>query len=206
MRIRFYGLMLAILALTMSAGLASAQQPATGVITGRITDKETQTPIAGATVEAVTATGRAASSAITNENGEYRLANLAGGSYSVVVTMLGYQTHRIESVRVISGETSLTGAALTSEAFQLNPIIVSASKHTEKALEAPAAVSVVSEREIAERPTTTPVDHLRNTPGVDIMQTGVQSSNVVVRGFNNIFSGALHALTDYRIAGIPSLR
>jgi iron complex outermembrane receptor protein len=206
MRIRFFGALLAVLALTMMAGMASAQQPATGAITGRITDKETQTPIAGATVEAITATGRAAASAVTSENGEYRLANLASGTYSVVVTMLGYQTHRIQSVRVIAGETSLTGAALTSEAFQLNPIIVSASKHTEKALEAPAAVSVVSEREIAERPTTTPVDHLRNTPGVDIMQTGVQSSNVVVRGFNNIFSGALHALTDYRIAGIPSLR
>jgi iron complex outermembrane receptor protein len=29
---------------------------------------------------------------------------------------------------------------------------------------------------------------------------------VVVRGFNNIFSGALHMLTDHRLAGVPSLR
>ncbi len=29
---------------------------------------------------------------------------------------------------------------------------------------------------------------------------------MVVRGFNNIFSGALHMLTDHRLAGVPSLR
>jgi len=43
-------------------------------------------------------------------------------------------------------------------------------------------------------------------PGIDIATQGVQSSTVVARGFNNIFSGSLHALTDNRIAGIPSLR
>jgi iron complex outermembrane receptor protein len=42
--------------------------------------------------------------------------------------------------------------------------------------------------------------------GVDVITSGVQSTNVVVRGFNNIFSGALHTLTDYRVAGVPSLR
>ena len=45
-----------------------------------------------------------------------------------------------------------------------------------------------------------------STPGVDIITQGVQSTNVVVRGFNNIFSGALYTLTDNRMAGVPSLR
>jgi outer membrane receptor for ferrienterochelin and colicins len=205
MRIRFHGCLLAILTLVCSVSTASAQQSAAGTISGRITDKETQAPISGATVDAVTTTGRAVASAVTDADGEFRVTAPAG-TYSIVVTMLGYQTQRIENVRVISGESSLVSAGLTSEAFQLNPIVVSASKHAEKAIEAPAAVAVVSEREIAERPTVTPVDHLRSVPGVDVMQTGVQSSNVVVRGFNNIFSGALHALSDYRIAGVPSLR
>jgi outer membrane receptor for ferrienterochelin and colicins len=50
------------------------------------------------------------------------------------------------------------------------------------------------------------VDHLRSLAQVDVIQQGVQSTNVVVRGFNNIFSGALHTLTDHRVAGVPSLR
>ncbi len=60
--------------------------------------------------------------------------------------------------------------------------------------------------EIQERPVQTPVEHLRAAPGVDIISEGIQATNVVVRGFNNIFSGALHALTDHRLAGVPSLR
>ena len=94
----------------------------------------------------------------------------------------------------------------TTRSVQLDPIVVSASKKPEKALNAPARVEVVGERAVDERPAVSVAEHLRNTPGVDIATTGVQSSNVVARGFNNIFSGSLHALTDNRIAGVPSLR
>lgn len=205
MRIRFYGCLLAVLTLVLSAVPASAQQSATGTITGRITDKGTQSPIAGAVVQAMSA-GRAASSAITDADGQYRMANVPAGTYSVVVNMVGYEVANIGNVRVLAGENSIAGVALTTAAFVLNPVVVSASKHSEKALDAPAAVSVVPEREIAERPATSVVEHLRSTPGVDVVTTGVQSTNVVARGFNNIFSGALHTLTDYRAAGVPSLR
>jgi iron complex outermembrane receptor protein len=84
--------------------------------------------------------------------------------------------------------------------------VLSASKQQEKATEAPAHVEVISATQINNRPAATPVEHLRGTPGVDIITQGVQSSNVVVRGFNNIFSGALYTLTDNRMAGVPSLR
>jgi iron complex outermembrane receptor protein len=39
-----------------------------------------------------------------------------------------------------------------------------------------------------------------------VVTQGLQSTNVVARGFNNIFSGALLTLTDHRIASVPSLR
>ncbi|MGQ0815819.1 MAG: TonB-dependent receptor domain-containing protein [Gemmatimonadota bacterium] len=197
-----------LLLLPLSTAIAQekASQPvARGAVTGRITDKETSSPLAGATIEAVSSGGRAIAQAVTDADGQFRLT-VPIGTHAVVISMLGYQTQRVEGIRVMADASSMLGAALTTEAFLLNPVVVSASKHTEKALEAPAAVAVVSEREIAERPTITPADHLRSVPGVDVMTTGVQSSNVVVRGFNNIFSGALHTLTDYRIAGIPSLR
>src|SRR5690606_4756457 len=64
----------------------------------------------------------------------------------------------------------------------------------------------VDSRAVAERLVTTPVDHRRSTPGVDIVTQGVQSTNVVLRGFNNGLSGSLHALTDNRLGGSPSLR
>jgi outer membrane receptor for ferrienterochelin and colicins len=197
------GLLAVVMVVACAAGL-SAQQ--TGTITGRLTDAETQTGISGATVQVVTAGNRSVGSAVTDAQGQFRIGNVPTGSYSLLFTMVGYDTHRVESVRVVAGETTIAGATLQTMAFQLNPLIVSASKRPEKVIEAPAAVSVVSEREIDERPTATPVEHLRSSPGVDIIQTGVQSTNVVARGFNNIFSGALHTLTDYRAANVPSLR
>src|SRR5215216_784683 len=94
MRIRFYGCLLAALTLIANVGTSSAQQPATGTITGRITDKETQAGVAGATVEALTGTGRAAASAVTDADGQYRLT-VPPGSYAIVVTMVGYETQRL---------------------------------------------------------------------------------------------------------------
>jgi outer membrane receptor protein involved in Fe transport len=41
---------------------------------------------------------------------------------------------------------------------------------------------------------------------VDVVNTGLGSSQVVVRGFNNVFSGSLLSLVDNRIARVPSLR
>src|SRR5690606_30343106 len=143
---------------------------------------------------------------LSGADGQFRLTNLAPGTYTIVVTLVGYEEFRVQGVRVVAGEASMVGAQLVSSAFSLNPIVVSASKRQEKVLDAPASVSVVDSRAVAERPVTTPVDHLRSTPGVDIVTQGVQSTNIVLRGFNNIFSGSLHALTDNRIAGIPSLR
>jgi outer membrane receptor for ferrienterochelin and colicins len=204
MMMRFRTGLLAVLGLVLSVGLLSAQQT-TGVVSGRLTDAETQTGISGATVQVVTAGNRSLGSAVTDAQGQFRIANVPAGTYSLQFNMVGYATGRTEDVRVVAGETTIAGASLQTMAFQLNPLVVSASKKPEKAVDAPARVEVVQEREIEERPVTTPVEHLRSTPGVDVITTGIQSTNVVARGFNNIFSGALHTLTDYRAARIPSL-
>ncbi len=200
---RFRTGLLAMLALVVWTTALSAQQA--GTITGRLTDAETQTGISGATVQVVTAGNRSVGSAVTDAEGQFRIANVPAGNYSLLFTMIGYESDIVENVRVVAGETTIAGAMLQTMAFQLNPLVVTASKKPEKAVEAPARVEVVQQREIEERPTTTPVDHLRSTPGIDVITAGVQSTNVVARGFNNIFSGALHTLTDYRAARIPSL-
>lgn len=204
MMMRFRTGLMAMLAVVLCSGVLSAQQT-TGTISGRLTDAETQTGISGATVQVVTAGNRSVGSAVTDAQGQFRIANVPAGTYALLFNMIGYETDRVESVRVVAGETTIAGASLQTMAFQLNPLVVSASKKPEKAVEAPARVEVVQEREIEERPTTTPVEHLRSTPGVDVITTGIQSTNVVARGFNNIFSGSLHTLTDYRAARIPSL-
>ena len=46
----------------------------------------------------------------------------------------------------------------------------------------------------------------KGVPGIDINAGGIAQANIVARGFNNAFSGALLTLQDYRFAAVPSLR
>lgn len=189
-------------ALVLAAAPLRAQEG--GTVAGNVRDVTSGTARAGVRVEARNASGQVVASAVTDAAGSYRLS-LPAGSYTLVISGPGFEPRSVRTTVTAGGTVNMrTEVALTS--VQLDPVVVSASRAPEKALDAPARVEVVGEREIEARPVTTPVDHLRAVPGVDVAQTGIQSSNVVTRGFNNIFSGALHALTDNRIAGVPSLR
>jgi len=177
-----------------------------GTLTGRVVDGQSGAPVVTALVTATNESGRDAGSAMTNLDGRYQMA-LPAGTYSIAISAMGYGTQGLTStVQVVAGGTVTADLSVARRAFELAPVVVSVGRTYEKALTAPAHVEVVSDLQIQSRPTFTPVDHLRSVPGVDVITQGVQSTNVVVRGFNNIFSGALHTLTDNRIAGVPSLR
>ena len=60
--------------------------------------------------------------------------------------------------------------------------------------------------EITDRPALTVIDHVKTLPGIDVSTGGLVQSNVVGRGFNNVFSGGLLMLIDNRFAAVPSLR
>lgn len=190
-------------------GLA-AQDPtaATGAIGGRVTSTANGGAIGGASVRALALPARSAAGSVSaNDEGRYRLAGLRPGLYAVVATRIGYQLRRVDTVRVRAGETTTLDLALAEAPSQLNQVVTTASRgRPEKALEAPASVSVVTAAEIERRPAITTADLVRNTPGIDATQGGVAQSNVVTRGFNNAFSGSLLMLQDYRFAGVPSLR
>jgi outer membrane receptor for ferrienterochelin and colicins len=177
-----------------------------GSITGVARSAETQVPLVAAVVQVVAADGDRVATALTNQSGRFLISSIPPGSYSVSVSMTGYETGRIGDVNVVAGETSVASVDLATRAIDIDPVVISASRRQERSLDAPARTEVVTEQEIEVRPAVTPVDHLRSVPGVDVATSGVQSTNVVARGFNNIFSGALYTLSDHRIAGVPSLR
>ena len=141
----------------------------------------------------------------TDEDGRFRLEGLPAGEYQLSVTHIGYRPLTREGVGIVGGEQELMLTLETGIIF-LDQNVVSASRRQEKILEAPASVAVVEAHEIRNRPALSVVEHVRDLPGVDFSQTGLAQSNVVVRGFNNVFSGTLLTLTDNRIARVPSLR
>jgi iron complex outermembrane receptor protein len=139
-------------------------------------------------------------------DGRFEL-RLDAGVYDLLVEAGEFAPTRFERVRVSAGRTTTRNLPLESQGYRLAGFIVTASRgRVDTEITAPSSSHSVRAREITERPAISLVEHLRESPGVDIGTQGIQASNVVVRGFNNIFSGALHMLTDHRLAGLPSLR
>ena len=179
-----------------SAPLAAQQ----GTLSGRVTDAEAGTPVSGATIEIV---GQMLGA--TGAEGDFS-ASVPAGTHSVIVTLIGYETTRVDGIAVDAGGTTDIEVPIRSRALILNPVVVTASRRQEKALEAPASVSSVSSSEIQRTIATTAADHVQTQPGLDIFQAGLTSKSVVSRGFNNVFSGTLLTIVDNRYARIPYQR
>jgi outer membrane receptor for ferrienterochelin and colicins len=178
----------------------------TGTITGIVRSTETGAPLVVVVVQLSDAGGNRAGSSLTNQTGRYQISVVPAGTYSITASSTGYATGRVDNVQVGAGQTVTVNLDLTAQTITLDPVVISASRQQERALDAPARVEVVAGPQIEVRPAVTPADHLRSIPGVDIATAGVMSTTVVARGFNNAFSGALYLLSDHRIAGVPSLR
>lgn len=178
-----------------------------GTVSGRVTEAEGGRPIANARVQILLPNGAPVASGTSRTDGSYRILNVAPGSYTVKISYIGFAPREFPGTAVSGGGTATVDATLATQATQLAELeVIGVSRTPEKVLDAPASVGVVTQTEIEERPALTVADHLKGLPGVDISQGGLVQSNVVGRGFNNIFSGALLTLTDYRYAAVPSLR
>ena len=172
----------------------------TAILKGKITDASSGEALPQANIQ-VGQTGT-----VSNLDGEYQVTNLAAGAYTITISFIGYERKVFNNVAIKAGETKVLNAALAPTGVELNPVVTTASRRQEKALDAPAAISVLEAAQIRGRPATTATDYLRGLPAVDISTNGIAQSNVTVRGFNNIFSGALLSLTDNRYSAVPSLR
>ena len=205
-RRRVRSLLLVLPALFLLSALPRAAFAQEGAIAGTITDQVTGSGLSTVQVEILRQDGSVAAGAFSTASGAFRITNVPAGTYDVSFTLPGWEIVTQEDVVVVAGQTTSVSPALSERSFNLNPITVTTSKRVEKALDAPAAVEVVSREAIEERPAVTPVDHVKEQAGVDFVNTGLQSNYVVVRGFNNVFSGATLNLTDFRISRVPSLR
>ena len=101
---------------------------------------------------------------------------------TLVFSFIGFET--IEYF--LNNKTDLM-IEMTSTSMNLNQVVVSASRKKEKVLDAPAAIEVISAKEIQNNISLTSTDHLYSASGVDVSKTGLTSSNVATRGFNNVF-------------------
>lgn len=178
----------------MLTGAAFAQSR---TISGTVTDIDTKEPLPYA---AVIVEGQNGVGASTNDQGKFTLA-VPDGATTLIVRFIGYN-----DLKVTLTSASNYDIALKQADLNLDAVVISASRRQEKILDAPASISVISPEMIKNTVAITPIQNIKGTPGVDIINTGLVQTNVVVRGFNNIFSGALLTMVDNRYAAVPSLR
>lgn len=172
-----------------------------GTITGKITDAENDDPLIGANV-LVEGTSMGAASDV---EGHYTIINVPVGAVTIKATYIGYEEKSIK-LTVTLGETITSNIELDREAIQMETYVVTASRKRERVEDAPAAISVITQKEIRRESNTNLGDYLKQVKGVDFTQSGVDSYNLSARGFNSSFSSRLLTLTDGRMANIPSLR
>ena len=174
-------------------------------VSGTVSDITDGSNLMHAIITLIPNDGTASKSMPADEDGKFIFSNIPEGMYTIQVSYVGFSKWVKKDVQV--GTEGITiNAAMSPSSINMKAISVSASRRPEKIVDAPASVSMVESADVAERSTLTPTEHVKGMPAVDVASTGLNQSNVVVRGFNNIFSGALMVLTDNRIARVPSLR
>ncbi len=195
------GLLLALGGLLLVA-VPSAAQQGSGTIRGTVTQSGTAQPLADVLVTVAGTTSKA----VTNTRGVYTLDRAPTGAQTLVFRWLGYRPTEVQATITATGVTTVN-ATMEQLPVQLSELTVTgASKVPERAVEAPAAFSVVEPRVLQAIGITGQAPlALREVPGVDIAQSGMNDYNVNARGFNSSLNRRILVLQDGRDLAIAFL-
>lgn len=80
----------------------------------------------------------------------------------------------------------------------LNTEIITASRHQQKLVDSPVAISVITAEDLKQSGATNIPDALRMVAGLDVMAISASDFNVSARGFNNLSSNKMLVLIDGR--------
>jgi iron complex outermembrane receptor protein len=179
---------------------AWARAQGTGQLSGTVTGPG-DNPISGVTV----VINEVAMAEITDDNGRYVLTGLPPGKYSVTFS-LGDNSQNAD-VEIQSGSTATLDKKVDWDVSYAETITVySASRRRERIVEAPAAITIVSEQELEREAAHGQLAKvLEFTPGVELTQSGLYDFNVNTRGFNSSLNRRVPALIDGRDPNVPFL-
>ena len=195
MKRRLLGCWMVLLAV---GGVAWAQN---GSLEGRIV-RENGRGI-GAVSVVITELGAAA---LTDRNGNFSIADVQPGSYTVIFT-LGSNTASEQGVTVSAGQVARIEKKVDWDVSLAETITVfSASRRAERIVEAPSAVTTVTEEEIERQSSHGQVPKLLEfTPGAEVTQSGLYDYNFNTRGFNSSLNRRVATLIDGRDPSVPFL-
>ena len=121
--------------------------------------------------------------ASTDRDGRFVIYRVPPGTWTVRVSMMGYETAR-QTVRVHKGETVQLHFVLRQDVLEMNPLIVVASKKEEELMRAPVSVGVISSAEITRRGISSIPEAISYVPGLFLIsgQANIRNSSGFMYG------------------------
>jgi hypothetical protein len=108
LRRRFAWAAFSVIAALPSAAHAQARQPQSGSIEGIVAAQRGTIALGGAQVAVADATGKGVASLLSDADGRFRIANLAPGTYTITVTLPGFDIVRTEATVIAGRPSALT--------------------------------------------------------------------------------------------------
>lgn len=166
-------LILALLGLLLGAAQVSAQG-GTGTVAGRVVDRSTQEPLAGAAVSV------AARRAVTGADGRFTISGVAAGAQTVRATRIGYG-EATATVNVTAGQTASVELSLGTAALQLEGL-VAVGYGQQEAREVTGAVTSVTAEEFNPGRIVSPEQLIQGkVAGVQVVDNGEPGGGVNIR-------------------------
>jgi TonB-dependent starch-binding outer membrane protein SusC len=163
------------------------------MLTGTVTDKNTNLPLAGVTV---TIKGK---SVLTDSSGRYSIPFSPGDAVSFSYVGMAMQTQRLAS------SAGFISIQLEAAQAGLDQVVVTGYQ-TQRKVDLTGAVAVVNLADIKDIPNSNPMQALQgHVPGLYVTSDGdpgAQNNTIAVRGFNTLgFTAPL-----YIIDGVPTIQ
>ncbi|HNW98370.1 MAG TPA: TonB-dependent receptor [Bacteroidales bacterium] len=164
-------------------------------INGKITDASSNEELEGATISIKELN----ISAISNNSGNYEFSSIPAGSYNLKVKLMGYKDTSLY-ITTSAGAYNFN-FKLISGMYEMNSVIVTATRTEKKIKDLPASVGIITRDEIQEIPAVTADEYLSLISGINITRHfGIfyKTGDVTMRGLNrNVYTLLL-------IDGIPA--
>lgn len=166
---------LAVLLAIASATPALGQEY--GGVRGRVVEAQTTRPLPTALVRIIEEHRQEPA----GRDGEFAFANLAPGTYTLLVELIGYSPER-RQVEVRAGEITSLEVELSAAAIQLTGIVVTGAITQRERRDVLSPISVVAGRELDRKLDGTVAGTLKDEPGVAVASLGPAPARPVIRG------------------------
>ncbi len=157
------------------------------VISGTVSDSETQSSIIGASV---VVKGKLTGTT-TDADGKFSFTTSIPAPLTLLVSVVGYQKQEIEVT-----EQQQLSISLSPNSVLMDEMVFSASRVEESILQSPVSIEKMDSRAIRETPSINFYEGLQNLKGVEMVTSGLTYKQINTRGFNDTGNARFLQLVD----------